>query len=283
MTYSAIMLQLAYFYIHFSNTRRDIVKNKIGILDSGIGGLSTVKSIQMLLPGEDIIYFGDNKNMPFGNRSADEILSLSMNILKFMNKQDVKMVGIACNTISSLYERYKDEFSFPIIDIINPTVDYIIEKETYNISIIATEFTINSGFYRKRILAKNRDISIITEGCKTLAGLIDAGEFDSPNLKKTIEGHLNNLMAKGDVYNLILACTHYPIVENVFKDIAPHINLINPSFQQAKAIRKYLDEHGQLSDNDVGSVDVYTSGEVQVYDKVIERFNLKNIIGIHKV
>ncbi len=259
------------------------MKNKIGILDSGIGGLSTVKSIQMLLPGEDIIYFGDNKNMPFGNRSADEILSLSMNILKFMDKQDVKMVGIACNTISSLYERYKDEFSFPIIDIINPTVDYIIEKETYNISIIATEFTINSGFYRKRILAKNRDISIITEGCKTLAGLIDAGEFDSPNLKKTIEGHLNNLMAKGDVYNLILACTHYPIVENVFKDIAPHINLINPSFQQAKAIRKYLDEHGQLSDNDVGSVDVYTSGEVQVYDKVIERFNLKNIIGIHKV
>lgn len=259
------------------------MEGKIGILDSGIGGLSTIKSLQMLLPGEDIIYFGDNKNMPYGNRSADEILDLSMDILRFMDKQDVKIVGIACNTISSLYERYKDKFSFPIIDIINPTVDYIIEKNTYNISIMATEFTINSGFYLKRILNKNPDISIVTEGCKTLAALIDAGEFDSLELKNTISNHLNNLMNKGDLYNLVLGCTHYPIVDNVFKDLAPHLNLINPSFQQAKTIRKHLDGAGLLNKKDTGSLVIYTSGETCIYDKAINRLNLKNIIGITKV
>ena len=101
---------------------------KIGVLDSGIGGLTTVKSLQDLLPGEDIIYFGDNKNVPYGNKSKDEILALTLKMIDFFKENDVKIVAIACNTISTLIDSYKDRYDFPIVDIISPTADYVVEK-----------------------------------------------------------------------------------------------------------------------------------------------------------
>lgn len=259
------------------------MNKKIGVIDSGIGGLTTVKALQMLLPGEDIVYFGDNKNMPYGNRSGEEILELTMNILRFMEKQNVKIVGIACNTISSLIDRFKNEFDFPIIDIITPTVDSIIKMDTYSISIIGTEFTVTSGLYQKLLLEKNPDISITAEGSKTLAALIDAGKFDNPETRQVISLHINNLIGKGDLYNLILGCTHFPIVENVFRDVAPHLNLINPGFIQAKAIREYLHNNNLLKDTDNGTFEIFTSGETDIYNKVIERLNLKNVKNIIKV
>ncbi|WFA08367.1 glutamate racemase [Tissierella sp. Yu-01] len=252
----------------------------IGVLDSGIGGLTVVKELQRQLPGEDIVYFGDNRNCPYGNRSEEEILSLTMDMLEFMKSEGVKIVAIACNTISTLIDSYKDKYDFPIIDIIRPTVDHIINMNTYNIAIIATEFTIKTGAYEKQLLKKNSDINIINEGSKLLAGLVDAGKFDDSQTKEVIETHINNMSAKGDLYNLVLGCTHFPIVEDVFLSLAPELNIINPAFQQAKAIRQYLHKENLLNDKEQGSLDIYTSGDTEVYSKVIERLNLKNIKGI---
>jgi glutamate racemase len=259
------------------------MSKSIGVLDSGIGGLTVVSALQKQLPGEDIVYFGDNKNCPYGNRSAEEILSLTMDMLDFMKSKDVKIVAIACNTISTLIDSYKDKYDFPIIDIISPTVDHIIKMDTYNVGIIGTEFTIKTGTYQKMLLEKNPDIRIIGEGSKSLAGLVDAGKFDDPETREVIQTHINNMMEKGDIYNLVLACTHYPIVEDVFLDIAPELKLINPAFQQAKAIREHLYQNNLLSNKEVGTLEIYSSGDTNVYTKVIEKLNLKNIKSINTV
>src|SRR5690606_38253196 len=160
---------------------------------------------------------------------------------------------------------------FPIIDIIRPTVDHIISMNTYNVAIIATEFTIKTGAYEKQLLKKNPDINIINEGSKLLAGLVDTGKFDDPETKEVIETYIDNMSAKGDLYNLVLACTQFPIVENLFLDLGPGLNIINPAFQQAKAIRQYLYKNDLLNDKEQGSLNIYTSGDTEVYSKVIER------------
>lgn len=252
----------------------------IGVLDSGIGGLTVVKELQSQLPGEDIIYFGDNKNCPYGNRSREDILKLTIDMLKFMEQNDVKIVAIACNTISTLIDSYKDKFDFPIIDIIKPTVEYIIDMNTYSVAILGTEFTVKTGTYEKLLLEKNPDLKIINEGSKLLAGLVDAGKFDAPETKEVVKEHISNLIKKGDSHNLVLACTHFPIVENIFLDISPNLNIINPAFQQAKAIREYLYKNNLLNDNKKGELTIYSSGDTKVYSNVIERLDLKNIKNI---
>lgn len=256
------------------------MNRRIGVLDSGIGGLTVVKELQKQLPGEDIVYFGDNKNCPYGNRSEEDILALTMNMLEFMRQNDVKAVAIACNTISTLIDSYKDKFDFSIIDIIKPTVDHIVNMNTYSVAIIGTEFTIKTGAYEKLLLEKNPNISVINEGSKLLAGLVDAGKFDSSETRKVIKTHIDNLMGKGDAHNLVLACTHFPIVEDVFLDISPQLNIINPAFQQSKAIREYLHKNNLLNNKEEGELTIYTSGDTKVYLNVIERLNLKNIKSI---
>ncbi|TJX13598.1 glutamate racemase [Tissierella creatinini] len=253
---------------------------RIGVIDSGIGGLTVVKSIQQLIPGEDIIYFGDNINVPYGNRTKEEILALTMDMLYFMEKKNVKIVAIACNTISALIDDFKDKFTFPIIDIIHPTVEQIIKMDTYSLSILGTEFTINSKIYQKLLKERNPDISISVEGSRDLAALIDRGNFDSAEIKKIISIHINNLLTKGDVYNLVLACTHFPIVVNVFKEIIPEIKIIDPAFEQAKAIRTYLHDNHLEKKADKGLLEINTSGNTQVYESVIQKLKLKNVTTI---
>jgi len=259
------------------------MNKKIGIIDSGIGGLTVVKAFQKLLPNEEIIYFGDNYNCPYGNRSKEEILQLATNILEFISKFDLKMIVIACNTISTLVDELRDNYDIKIFDVIRPTVDYIIKLGTYEVSLLATEFTVKTGTYQKLILAQNKDISIKTEGSKLLAGLIDKGQFDDEITKAVIEGHLDNLIKQGDCHNLILGCTHYPIVEDLFIEYAPDLNYIDPAYKLAIAVREYLYNNKLLNNSENGCLEIYTSGETDIYEKVIDRLKLKNVISINKV
>lgn len=256
---------------------------KIGVIDTGIGGLSVMNGLQKLLPNEDIIYFGDSKNCPYGNRSVEEVLNLTIEMLEFMGKKDVKLVAVACNTISSLIDFYTPKFNFPIIDIIHPTVEHILKMETSNIGIFATEFTIKSNIYEKLLIEKNQDIKIISEGSKYLASLIDSGEFESQRLIDIINEHIKNILNKGNIYNLVLACTHFPIVEGLFFDLAPQFNYIDPGFQQARAVREYLYTNNLLNDNTDGKLQIFTSGNKDIYAKVIKRLDIKNVQGIYEV
>lgn len=256
------------------------MKKKIGVLDSGIGGLTTVKALQELLPGEDIVYFGDNKNVPYGNRSKEEIRGLTNNILKFLEAKEVKLAALACNTISTVFDE-EDSFKFKIIDIVTPTVETIKNSDVDSLGVIATEMTIKSNMYQE--LLKNDAYEVIGEASKTLAALIDKGLFDSEEIRETIKTHMDNIFERSTINNLILGCTHYPIVENIFKDFYPQVNYINPGFNQAKAIENYLSTNNLLNKQKTGSVEINTSGDIEIYEKVVEKLGIKNIKQISTV
>lgn len=256
------------------------MERKIGVIDSGIGGLTVAKALQELLPNEEIVYFGDNKNVPYGNKRKEEIQNLTRDILGFLENRDVKIVALACNTISSVFDE-KDDFKFPIVDIISPTIEYLKDLDVDKLGILGTEMTVKSNIYQS--LLEKEKYKIVSESSKDLASLVDRGHFDSSVIRESIKRSMENIQKYGDINNLVLACTHYPIVESIFKDIYPHVNYINPSFTQAQAIKDYLNENNLLNPQGKGSIEIMTSGDREIYESVVEKLGIRNVERISRI
>jgi len=248
--------------------------NPIGVLDSGIGGLTVVRQLQRLLPGEDIVYFGDSANCPYGNRSEDEIFALTMKMLRFLEAKQVKCVAIACNTISTLAERLRPECPFPLISIVESCADYVVREKLKRVGLIATEFTVRTGAYDAHIHAQDPDCEIVSKGSPNLAALIDRGDFNQAAINEEITENVDVILAKAPVEHLLLACTHFPIVSDNFHACFPQLTLIDPAEQQAESVKNLL-VYRQLSNPQTrGSLSIFTSGETEVYEAVSQRLGL---------
>ena len=238
--------------------------NPIGVMDSGIGGLTVVRELQRILPGEDIIYFGDSANCPYGNKTSDQIFELSSHMLQFLGDNGVKCTAIACNTISTMADRLRPCFDYKIVSIVEEAAKYVLREHLKSVGLIATEFTVASGKYAE----------LIHEGDPLLAALVDRGDFNQHDINTEIRTQVDNILAREKVENLILGCTHYPIVEENFHECYPEMHLINPALEQANAVKAYLTEQNALNPQKKGKFVICTSGDPQVYVNVGKRLGL---------
>ena len=232
---------------------------KVGLFDSGVGGLSVLKRLMEKYPNNEYIYFGDTKNLPYGAKSIEELKILAKNNIEFLLKFNVDIIVIACGTVSSNCLDYlKDNYNIPIIDIISPTINYLNNSNYNNIGVIATEATINSHIFKNNI---NKNIYEIAT--PKLVPLIEGTTTD--DLEKVLKEYLNDYIDKIDV--LILGCTHYPLVSNSIKKVIGNsTKLINMA--------------------DYITIDNYGEGKVKIYfskidDKLID--NVKKIIDIDNI
>ncbi|MEG2536307.1 MAG: glutamate racemase [Hydrogenoanaerobacterium sp.] len=255
---------------------------KIGVLDSGVGGLTVVKELEALLPNEDIIYYGDNKNCPYGNRTAENIVELAHKSIGFLRSCGVKAVVVACNTTSSLIERFEGEYPFPIISIIKPACLSVASLHLPAVGVIATELTIKTGAYTRIINENDPNIVVYGEASHNLAALVDSGEFDIPAITDEVKLHLDALLAKYPLTHIIHGCTHYPIVNEVFKQLAPDISFINPAKEQAAQAARALAVRGLLNTKQGHSLNIYTSGSQAVYGAVLKRLCIQTPAIFHK-
>ncbi len=246
----------------------------IGVLDSGVGGLTVVRQIQRLLPGEDIIYFGDSANCPYGNRSADEIFELTMRMLRRLERREVKCVAIACNTISTMVERLRPECPFPLISVVEAGADYVVQEKLARVGLIATEFTVSTGAYEARIHAGNPDCFVSAKGSPNLAALIDRGDFNRAAINEEITEQVDIILSRGDIHDLILGCTHFPIVAENFHDCFPDLRLIDPAEQEAVALKNLLVYRTLTNPQTRGKLLIETSGDPEVYEKVASLLSL---------
>ena len=246
----------------------------IGVLDSGVGGLTVVRRLQALLPGEDIVYFGDSANVPYGNRSEDEIFELTMKMIRFLADKQVKCIAIACNTISTLIKRLRAEEPCPLISIVEAGSSYVVREKLPRVGLIATEFTVKKGAYDARIHSHAPNCQIVAKGSPNLAALIDRGDFDDDAINAEIRAQVDNILSRAPVEHLLLACTHFPIVEANFRACYPQLRLIDPAEQEAKYMDMLLTEYGWHNTKERGSFSIYTTGDPAVYRKVSERLGL---------
>ena len=204
----------------------------IGVIDSGIGGLTVVKELTKL--NVNIIYYGDNLNVPYGNKTEEEIYYLSKKMIDYLINKNVNLIIVACNTISSIINKYFTNYKVPIISIIDPVINYIKTNNINNTGLLATKFTINSNIYQKMLKEK----LVYSEISPNLATLID-NNYNDKDIDILIKKHLDNL-TKHNIDYLILGCTHYYLVFDKFLKNNNKLKYINPSLEVVNYIKDKL-------------------------------------------
>lgn len=220
----------------------------IGIFDSGLGGLNSVKEIKNLLPHESVIYFGDTARTPYGSKSIETINRFAREIVRFLLSKQVKMIAIACNTVSSAsLSRLQETFpDVPFIGIIEPMVGVLpqmIKEPDPKFLIIGTEVTIQSRMYQEKIRSYFPKAKILAKSCPLFVSLIEQGLIDDPVMDTVIHEYLDQIIITEKPDYLILGCTHYPLIAHRLSEFYPQLRQFNPSISQAAAIRDYLAEH----------------------------------------
>jgi glutamate racemase len=255
----------------------------IGIIDTGIGGLTVVRELQRLLPGEDIVYLGDSANCPYGNRPSWEILELGRGMLHFLQGRRVKLAAVACNTLSTLAEALFGAVDLPVVGIIAPAAEAILRDGIQRAGLLATEFTISSMGYDRLIRALDPSIALIGKASPLLAGLIDAGGFDRDRIDAEIRLQVDDILARAPVRHIILGCTHYSVVMDSFRRLYPGIVFIDPAIEQARAIGRRLAAEDGLAPGAKGSLSILTTGDPGVYADVAARLGLLGPASIERV
>ncbi|MEI8376992.1 MAG: glutamate racemase [bacterium] len=232
----------------------------IGIFDSGVGGLSVLGELKKLLPNENLIYFGDSANVPYGEKTSEELISFSRNILNYFKSQDVKMVLMACNTSSAVtLGVIKEEYDFPILGLIEPTAKFLKDKNISNIGIIATSATIKSNAYKNSILKYSPDKNIYQMACPGLVEIVEEEKIATKEAKELVKTYIEPLMAE-NVEKIVLGCTHYPFLGDLIIDLAKNDDiLINPAEYLAKEALELLKNAELLNRQKGGKIDFYTS------------------------
>lgn len=217
----------------------------IGFFDSGVGGLSVFSRFRAALPNENTIYFGDLKNLPYGNKSQEELTAFARTILDFFKTKNVKAVVIACNTSSAMaYEAIKDDYDFKIYPIIQSCAKVIASMDLDSIGIFATAGTVSSNVYQKEINKYNPAIKVFQIACPNWVGIVE-GVFDGDSnidIKNHIEEMLQNNPDK-----IVLGCTHYPYLLNELEKYTDKNCFIDPAEIFVEFIKKDLEEHNLLN------------------------------------
>jgi len=193
--------------------------NSIGVFDSGVGGLTVVKAIIEQLPFENIIYFGDTARVPYGVKSVETINRYAMQITEFLLNKKVKLLIIACNTMSSVaYQVIRDLSPVAVLDVVDAGARSAV-AETHNkcVGVIGTPTTINSNAYQKAIKRLDPDIRVFSQACPLFVPLVEEGWLDHQATRLTAQEYLKPVMAQIDT--LVLGCTHYPLLKPLIQEI----------------------------------------------------------------
>jgi glutamate racemase len=213
----------------------------IGIFDSGVGGLTVLKAIRDLLPGENLIYFGDTARVPYGTKSQRTIIRYSIQNARLLESYRIKMLVVACNTSSAhALEILREEFPFPVIGVVKPGARLAVSTtEGGKVGVIGTEATVKSHAYRKEIISLNPFCEVYEKACPLLVPLIEEGWLDDPITKEVVKRYLEPLVEEG-IDTLVLGCTHYPLIKGVIGELYPHLNLIDSADAVAKEVERNL-------------------------------------------
>ena len=237
----------------------------IGFFDSGVGGLSVYSSFKNLISSEDTIYFGDLKNLPYGNKSKEELVSFARNILDFFQSKNVKAVVIACNTSSALaYEEVKSDYDFPIYPIIQSCAKIIANMDINKLGVFATSATVASGAYTREIAKYNSNILVKEIACPNWVPIVEGVGGTENDIKICMEEMLEFLPDK-----IVLGCTHYPYLLHRLEKYTDKEIFIDP----AKIFAKYVvDDLNIVQSNKLGKEEFFVSANPTAFLKNAQMF-----------
>lgn len=220
--------------------------NYIGIFDSGIGGLTTVKELLKHMPNENIIFLADYKHMPYGDKTNEQIIKYVLKDVEFLNNYDLKAIIIACNTADSIASNVlREKYNIPIFGVIDSAARKAAKLTVNNkIGVIATSATTSSNEYKRYINKYNPNALVLSQATPFLAPLIEAGKFnfDNEEIRIMLEEYINPLIEQ-DIDTLVLGCTHYDLLEEIILDMYPNLKAVSSSKCVIETIKNKLEEN----------------------------------------
>ncbi len=234
-------------------------KGRIGVFDSGYGGLTILSEMRKLLPEYDFIYLGDNARAPYGSRSFELIQEFTLQAVKYLFLEQCPLVILACNTASAKALRQIQQTYLPfsndptrrVLGVIRPTVETINTiTKTNKVGILATQGTVSSHSYQIELAKLYPQLTVFEEACPMWVPLVEYGEAQSDGADYFIQKDLNRLLSKEqDIDSIILGCTHYPILRDKIETFLPkHISVVSQGILVAQSLADYLERHPEMDE-----------------------------------
>lgn len=250
----------------------------IGVFDSGVGGLTVFHALEQALPAESMIYLGDTARVPYGTKSAETVIRYTLEAARFMLRQQVKMVVVACNTASSVaIEAMAKETKLPVVGVIEPGARRAVERSmTGRIGVIGTRATVASGAYKRAIQQRRPGAEVLSQACPLFVPLAEEGWTDGDITRRVAESYLVPFK-RAEVDALVLGCTHYPLLRGVIGEVmGPDVVLVDSAESVAQEVgRKLQDEPALAGPNDDagrGEHHFYVTDAPEPFQIVAERF-----------
>ncbi|MBQ4645876.1 MAG: glutamate racemase [Candidatus Gastranaerophilales bacterium] len=235
-----------------------MINNSIGLLDSGVGGLSVLSELYKIMPNKNYVFFGDTKNVPYGTKTSEEIFNYTKDILNFFVSKNIKTAVFACNTTSAVaYDKLKEYFEdkIKIYPLIQSVAKYATEglKNNDTIAILATKATINSKKYDEELKKYNPNINVLGIDCTGFVEIVENRLYDNKESIELIKEKLE-IAKKNNAKKIVLGCTHYPYLIDIFKNIY-NVEYFNPANTIAQIVKQDLNDNF----NQKGTLEFYVS------------------------
>ena len=254
----------------------------IGVFDSGLGGLTAVRELARLLPGEEVVYFGDTGRVPYGSRSRETIVKYARQDVAFLSTFDLKAVVIACGTVSTTaLDVLTAESRIPVWGVVEPAAQAAAERtRAGRVGLIGTEATIRSGRYEAEIARRAPEVEVLSRACPLFVPLVENGRFRPGDrvAELVVEEYLAPMRQAG-VDVLVLGCTHYPLLAEVIGAyMGPTVSLVDTGAQCARRVAAELAAADALAPpGEAGSSRFYVSDRPEGFTRLASIFLSRDV------
>ena len=258
----------------------------IGVIDSGVGGLTVAKAIMELLPNETIYYIGDTARCPYGPRSVKEVRNFTWDMAKALEQMNVKMLVIACNTATAVALKSLQKYMpFPVLGVINAGARAAAKNTKKNeIVVLATEGTVKSGAYEEAVLSLSSKAKVMPLACPTFVPLVESGEYDTPFAYSLVQKGLAPLQHER-FDTVILGCTHYPILQKQIEAaVGPNVKVLSSAEETAKDVESILRYNNHLRITATPPKHIFhASGSVPIFRSIAERWLEQQNLDVRRI
>ncbi|MDO4903374.1 MAG: glutamate racemase [Limosilactobacillus sp.] len=239
-------------------------RRPIGVMDSGLGGLSVLRVLRDQLPDESLTFVGDQGHFPYGTKSQEEICRLSLSIGHFLVEQGAKMMVIACNTATgAALPTLQRELPIPVVGVIEPGAKAALATGAKTVGVIGTESTIKNGAYAATINRLAPDVKVISHPAQPLVSIVEHGKTGTSESQAAVDDILS-VFDQEPVDSLVLGCTHFPFLTNeIQRKMGDSVHLVDPAIETVQEVKRILTEGDLLAPAGNGdqAVHLYSTGD----------------------
>jgi|SRR5690625_656014 len=249
-----------------------MLNRPIGVIDSGVGGLTVLKELKQQLPMEEFIYVGDTARCPYGSKQEEAVIKYAWEMVQYLLQFEIKMLVVACNTVTAIaLEAFKNELPIPVVGVIEPGARAAVkETKTNKVAIIGTHITIESNAYGKMLKNMNRHIDPVEIACPNFVPLIEKGKTNDYEIKLTIDESLNVIKQDVSIDTLILGCTHYPIIQPAIESyFGEKVTILSSAEETALEVNSILTSNNLISQHRQSNrINIMLTGELNLFYKL---------------